>query len=66
MWLFIHITFLTGYRNRLGALLSWWTAFIRDIRRERTYTTEQIATQYDVYTHSLGPAAEPSTQHGKS
>ena len=22
-WLVIHITFLTGYRNRLGALLTW-------------------------------------------
>ena len=27
IWLFIHIAFLTGYRNRLGALLTWWLAF---------------------------------------
>ena len=33
IWLFIHIGFLTGFRNRLGALVSWWPAFIRDIRR---------------------------------
>src|SRR6202034_1149086 len=32
-WLFIHIAFLTGYRNRLGAILTWWTAFTRDRRR---------------------------------
>jgi NADH:ubiquinone reductase (H+-translocating) len=64
IWLFIHITFLTGYRNRLGALLTWWTAFVRDIRRERTFTTQQIATQYDVYAHSLGPGTGPSAPAG--
>ena len=49
IWLFIHIAFLTGYRNRLGALLSWWFAFTRDIRRERSFTTQQIETLRDVY-----------------
>lgn len=37
-WLFIHIAFLTGFRNRLGAILTWWVAFTRDIRRERAFT----------------------------
>ncbi len=55
IWLFIHIAFLTGYRNRLGALLTWWLAFTRDVRRERTFTTQQIQTLRDVYTLPLGP-----------
>jgi len=55
IWLFIHIAFLTGYRNRLGALLTWWLAFTRDIRRERTFTTQQIETLIDVYRVPLGP-----------
>jgi NADH dehydrogenase len=62
IWLFIHIAFLTGYRNRIGALFTWWFAFTRDIRRERTFTTQQIETQRDVYTLPLGPeqpAVEP-------
>ena len=29
-WLFIHIAFLTGYRNRMGAILTWWVAFTRN------------------------------------
>jgi NADH:ubiquinone reductase (H+-translocating) len=33
VWLFIHIGFLTGYRNRVGAVLGWWFAFTRDLRR---------------------------------
>ncbi len=55
IWIFIHIAFLTGYRNRLGVLLTWWLAFTRDIRRERTFTTQQIQTLGDVYTLPLGP-----------
>jgi NADH:ubiquinone reductase (H+-translocating) len=42
VWLFIHIGFLTGYRNRIGAVLGWWFAFTRDIRRERTFTLDDI------------------------
>ena len=56
IWLFIHIAFLTGYRNRIGALFTWWFAFTRDIRRERTFTTQQIETMRDVYTTPLGPS----------
>ena len=41
-WLFIHIGFLTGYRNRIGAVLGWWFAFTRDIRRERTFTIDDM------------------------
>ena len=59
IWLFIHIAFLTGYRNRLGALLTWWLAFTRDVRRERTFTTQEIETHRDVYTTPLGPS-EPA------
>jgi NADH:quinone reductase (non-electrogenic) len=42
VWLFIHIAFLTGYRNRFGAVMSWWYAFTRDLRRERTFTIDDM------------------------
>ncbi len=64
IWLFIHIAFLTGFRNRVGALLTWWLAFTRDLRRERAFTTQQIETLHDVYELPLGPdaaaAADPA------
>ena len=41
-WLFIHVGFLTGWRNRVGALFSWWFAFTRDVRRERGFTIDDI------------------------
>jgi len=55
IWLFIHIAFLTGYRNRVGAILTWWLAFTRDSRRERAFTVQEIKTFRDVYTHPLAP-----------
>ena len=50
VWLFIHIAFLTGYRNRLGAVLTWWVAFTRDVRRERAYTTRGVGRVKDVFS----------------
>ena len=57
VWLFIHLGFLTGYRSRLGAVLSWWLAFTRDMRRERTFTTKEVGFVRDVYNgqHEASP-----------
>jgi NADH dehydrogenase len=49
VWLFIHIGFLTGYRNRLGAVLGWWFAFTRDLRRERTFTVDDTPVPSGAY-----------------
>jgi len=57
-WLFIHIAFLTGYRNRLGAILTWWSAFTRDRRRERAFTTREVGLVADIYAPVI-PAARP-------
>jgi NADH dehydrogenase len=60
-WLFIHIAFLTGYRNRFGAVLTWWVAFTRDRRRERAFTTAVVGRARDVYT---GPAPRTAPDPG--
>jgi NADH dehydrogenase len=58
-WLFIHIAFMTGFRNRFGAVLSWWFAFTRDLRQERTLTSGQVGQVADVYTaRSPAPDAQ--------
>jgi NADH dehydrogenase len=49
VWLFIHIGFLTGYRNRVGAILGWWFAFTRDLRRERTFTLDDMPLEAGAY-----------------
>jgi NADH:ubiquinone reductase (H+-translocating) len=49
VWLFIHVGFLTGWRNRIGALYSWWFAFTRDLRRERGFTVDDIPLEAGPY-----------------
>jgi NADH:ubiquinone reductase (H+-translocating) len=61
VWLFVHIGFLTGFRNRIGAVLSWWFAFTRDLRRERTYTVREVGIVRDVYAP---PPPAPPTADG--
>ena len=42
MWLFVHITFLTGFKNRLSALFHWAGTFLAGGRAERTITIRQV------------------------
>jgi NADH dehydrogenase len=58
-WLFIHIGFLTGFRNRVGALISWWFAFTRDLRRERSYTVDDVRMAGGPYRRQADAAALP-------
>jgi NADH dehydrogenase len=57
VWLFIHIGFLTGFRNRAGALIGWWYAFTRDLRRERSYTIDDVPTAIKRLYDDAGSAA---------
>ena len=41
MWLFVHITFLTGFKNRLSAMFHWTGTFAAGGRAERTITLRQ-------------------------
>ena len=38
MWLFVHILFLIGFRNRLSVLLQWATAYLTYQRSVRLIT----------------------------
>ena len=44
-WLFIHIAFLTGFKNRLATIPRWAFAFIGNSRPERTITMQQIVAR---------------------
>jgi len=66
-WLFIHIGFLTGIRNRLGAVLTWWPAFVRDLRRERAYLDRAIdrTTVYERARQVRGAGAPQPREEAK-
>jgi len=48
-WLGIHLMFLTSFRNRLGALLTWGLTFSRESRRERAFSLQAVLPGKDVY-----------------
>jgi NADH:ubiquinone reductase (H+-translocating) len=59
-WLFIHLGFLTGIRNRLGAVVTWWPAFLRDLRRERAYLARDFDLVHGAYERRRLAAASPA------
>jgi NADH:ubiquinone reductase (H+-translocating) len=54
-WLFVHLALLTGFRNRLGALVAWSWAFIGRSRNQRAFTVESIGGS-DIY-RGFAPAS---------
>jgi NADH dehydrogenase len=42
MWLGLHLVYLTGFKNRVIALLHWTVSFVGRGRSERTATEQQI------------------------
>ncbi|WP_122818870.1 NAD(P)/FAD-dependent oxidoreductase [Nocardioides pantholopis] len=42
MWLLVHLVYLTGFKNRVTAVLRWAVSFIGRGRSERTTTEQQI------------------------
>jgi NADH dehydrogenase len=43
LWLVVHITFLTGFKNRFGALARWAVSFVGRGRYERALTGPWVA-----------------------
>ena len=41
-WLFVHLTFLTGFKNRIATIPRWAITFIGNSRPQRTITMQQI------------------------
>ena len=63
-WLFIHIAFLTGYRNRVGAVLTWSFAFARDVRRERTFTIDDMPVATGPYGVNQAASRDTAAPRG--
>jgi len=42
LWLLVHITFLTGFKNRFSAMFHWVGTFLAGGRAERTITIRQV------------------------
>jgi len=53
MWLAVHLVFLTGFRNRLGALFRWSGALLGRHREERAFTVRRASAGDDSYASVL-------------
>ena len=42
MWLAVHLVYITGFKNRVTAVLHWFISFLGRGRSERTTTEQQI------------------------
>jgi NADH:ubiquinone reductase (H+-translocating) len=58
MWAFIHLTFLTGFKNRGTALAKWLTAFVGSSRDERTITMHQVSARIIAQQAGINPGEE--------
>jgi NADH dehydrogenase len=61
MWAFIHLTFLTGFKNRWITLFKWLGAFIGSSRDERTITMRQVSGRLMAMRADVKPGEEMST-----
>jgi NADH dehydrogenase len=62
MWAFIHLTFLTGFKNRGTALLKWLSAFVGSARDERTITMQQVSARLVAMRAGIRPGEEDMSQ----
>ena len=60
MWLVVHLTFLTGFKNRVSALASWIVAFLGRGRRQRTITKQQVLARTRALESADGTQAVPA------
>jgi NADH dehydrogenase len=65
MWLGVHLVFLTGFRNRLGALLRWSGALLGRRREERAFLVRRASVGDDSYASVLPPDAPGAKADGR-
>jgi len=64
LWLVVHLTFLTGFKNRIGALAYWTVSFVGRGRSERTITFHQVAARRALADgHTLESLFNPGGPH---
>jgi len=63
LWLGVHILYLTGFKNRVTAVLHWAVSFIGRGRQERTATEQQIFGRIalDRLDHGAADLVSPPT-----
>ena len=62
MWVFVHLAFLTGFKNRFIALAKWVGAFVGRSRDERTISMLQASARVIAASLAVRPGEEDLTR----
>jgi len=60
MWLFVHLMFLTGFKNRAAVLFNWLIAFIGHGRPQRAVTSQQVFARLRLTADPTRAPAQPT------
>jgi NADH dehydrogenase len=66
LWLFVHLAFLTGFKNRVTTVFHWAVSFIGRGRAERTITMRQFLARRSLPAPAQPPALDadsPTKRH---
>jgi NADH:ubiquinone reductase (H+-translocating) len=63
MWVFVHLAFLTGFKNRFTALRKWLTAFVGKSRDERTISIQQASARVIAATAGVRPGEQDLSEY---
>lgn len=67
LWLVVHLTFLTGFKNRIAALAHWAISFLGRGRSERTITRQQVLARRALERSEHSQlAADPSSSRRRT
>ena len=62
MWLFLHVLFLIGFRNRIYVMLEWFWAYLTRERSARLITGDADELKDALHFLNAGPAEAPDTE----
>ena len=69
MWLFVHLMFLTGFKNRAAVLFNWLIAFIGHGLPQRAITSQQVFARLSLTagpTRALAHDTQSAAPHQKA
>jgi NADH dehydrogenase len=66
MWLFLHVMFLIGFRNRFAVMIDWFWAYLTRERSARLITGDAEEMQNTIAVQDLGFNTPPSVSKTKS
>jgi NADH dehydrogenase len=63
MWMFLHLLYITGFKQQVSTVFRWFLTFISNGRSERTTTNQQLVGRLAL--ERLGPGVSGPLVRGE-